>query len=391
MERIHARALETENRVRMLETDGMRLQLYQTMLTTVSTQAMLLLGFALATYGADLMPYIMNDTSPFCLFKAWPQMIVGSFFLLCGVCCICYCLLTIIASSILIVCSQNAYLHVGGSAAVWRTSQMSKYVYYWFGCALMCFLLDACLTMWIFIGQPHWIRTRVPSEDAGWEQPTDSVITRDGVELIRCLDPEDPASHAQRDAFGLFNAVTATLLYALFLLYGFIRLRGFTHQYEMDAVRGPDAVAREEHKVQEEQAARRAVKLAIEQRDEALAELHQCREDGGDDFAVGKCVREVDKASRGISNAQRRLDELSKPKAPRKVIRLPLRSPTKASTTGCGAARRCPPTSASVLGRAQNVRPVVATTKPVVRPPLKSILGGGSSARTPDDEQDSTA
>ena len=48
MERIHARALETENRVRMLETDGMRLQLYQTMLTTVSTQAMLLLGFALA-------------------------------------------------------------------------------------------------------------------------------------------------------------------------------------------------------------------------------------------------------------------------------------------------------------------------------------------------------
>ncbi len=39
MERIHARALETENRVRMLETDGMRLQLYQSMLTNISTQA----------------------------------------------------------------------------------------------------------------------------------------------------------------------------------------------------------------------------------------------------------------------------------------------------------------------------------------------------------------
>ena len=39
MERIHARALETENRVRMLETHGLRLQAQQTMLTTISTQA----------------------------------------------------------------------------------------------------------------------------------------------------------------------------------------------------------------------------------------------------------------------------------------------------------------------------------------------------------------
>ena len=44
MERIHARALETENRVRMIETDGMRLSLYQNMLTNLSTQLALVVS-----------------------------------------------------------------------------------------------------------------------------------------------------------------------------------------------------------------------------------------------------------------------------------------------------------------------------------------------------------
>ena len=87
MERIHARALETENRVRMLETDGMRLQLYQDMLTNISTQATLLLGFALATFGADLLPYIMDSQSQFCLYKSWAHKLIGFLFLTANTCC----------------------------------------------------------------------------------------------------------------------------------------------------------------------------------------------------------------------------------------------------------------------------------------------------------------
>ena len=92
MERIHARALETENRVRMLETDGMRLQLYQDMLTNISTQATLLLGFSMATYGADILPNVLNDGGRFCFYKTWTTQMVGCVFLFCNTCNICFCL-----------------------------------------------------------------------------------------------------------------------------------------------------------------------------------------------------------------------------------------------------------------------------------------------------------
>ena len=69
MEQIHASALEAENKVRSLETDGMRLKLYQDMLTNIATQATLLLGFSLSTYGADMLPTVLDDESTFCFYK----------------------------------------------------------------------------------------------------------------------------------------------------------------------------------------------------------------------------------------------------------------------------------------------------------------------------------
>ena len=108
----------------MLETDGMRLSLYQNMLTNISTQATLLLGFALSTYGADLLPYILNDESTFCLYKSGAHMAFGAVFVFANTCCICFCLLAVISSSLLMLESQNSYLYVGGEAAVWRTSRL---------------------------------------------------------------------------------------------------------------------------------------------------------------------------------------------------------------------------------------------------------------------------
>ena len=166
------------------------------MLTNISTQATLLLGFALATYGADLLPYILNDDSPFCLYKNEASMFVGFIFLLSNTCCVCFCMMVLIASSLLVIQSQNAYLLVGGEVAVWRTQQLSSTVFYWYGLALLCFLLDAVLLGWIFLGFPHWL----PNPNPGLN--SEDVMTTDGQELLRCIDPTDPLAHARRDTFG---------------------------------------------------------------------------------------------------------------------------------------------------------------------------------------------
>ena len=195
MERIHARALETENRVRMLETDGMRLSLYHTMLTNISTQATLLLGFALATFGADLLPYVLDDESSFCVYKSWLHMVTGFLFLTANTCCVCFCMLVVVFSSLLITRSQEAYLHVGGTVAVYRTQTVVRHVYQWYTAAITSFLSAAILLLWVFLGLPAWIETNDPLS-AG------DVVTRDGRKLVRCLDAEIDSEHTRRQDFG---------------------------------------------------------------------------------------------------------------------------------------------------------------------------------------------
>ena len=229
----------------MLETDGMRLQLYQNMLTNISTQATLLLGFALATYGADLLPYILNDTSPFCVFKTASHGFVGALFLLANTCCICFCLLVLIFSSYLIVKSQDAYLHVGGNAAVWRTSELSWSVYFWYGGALACFMLDAVLLMWIFLGLPHWVNApNAPSNTS----ESDSLTTWGGRDIITCLDPHDDSAHEMRDSYGQWQAVLSTVFFAGFTFYGYEKWSAFQRAYALDAIHGSAGVAREEQR-----------------------------------------------------------------------------------------------------------------------------------------------
>ena len=61
MEQIHRSSIEADNRLRSLETDQKRLELCHQMLNNISTQATLLLGFSLATYGADLLPIVLRE------------------------------------------------------------------------------------------------------------------------------------------------------------------------------------------------------------------------------------------------------------------------------------------------------------------------------------------
>ena len=308
MERIHARALETENRVRMLETHGLRLQAQQTMLTTISTQATLLLGFALATYGADLLPYILNDDSPFCLYKNGASMVIGFIFLLANTCCICFCMMVLIASSLLVIQSQNAYLLVGGEVAVWRTQQLSSKVFYWYGLALCCFLLDAVLLMWIFLGVPHW----VPNANPGIN--SEDVLLTDGTELLRCIDDTDPKAHASRDSFGYWNAIASTIFFIGFVIYGVQKMREFVHLYTLDELRGGDEVVREEQRKSRERDLRREVELAkmrLADAQSALKDVSGRSVEGEtrDQREIGKKTSDLDKAKRKLAIANQNLNE----------------------------------------------------------------------------------
>ena len=335
MERIHARALETENRVRMIETHGLRLQALQTMLTNISTQATLLLGFALATYGADLLPYILNDMSPFCLFKGWDSMLIGAVFLLANTCTICFCMMVLIGSSLLVIQSQNAYLLVGGAVAVWRTQQLSNIIFYWYFYALLFFLLDAVLLMWIFLGLPHWIPN---TRGDGIGDP--DTITTEGVELLICLDSTDPEAHAKRNAFGMFNATLSTMFFVAFVIYGYIKMTNFIRLYNLDALRGGDNVVREEERKSVQTQLRRDVELAkLRVTDAAKGFRAADRQGAGTKTQeIGVKRRELESAQRKLDLAKRRLAEAA-PQNSRKNISLsPVLSNVKRRVCKTGSA-----------------------------------------------------
>ena len=244
MERIHARALEMENKVRMLETDGMKLQLVHSLLTNVSTQATLLMGFALATFGADLLPQVMNDVSSFCIFKSNAYMFVGFSFLLANTCCVSFCMLVIVFSSLLITRSQEAYLHSGGAVAVFRTQCFVSEVYTWAGLAGGSFLTAAILVMWVFTGLPAFVE-KAPGLDAREYADYSDYTTNSGRILYRCLDLEDEAQHIRRENFGIAVASTNTAAFLLFIWYGIRRFRHMDLMFMLDTCRTSESVLKE--------------------------------------------------------------------------------------------------------------------------------------------------
>jgi hypothetical protein len=164
------------------------------MLTNISTQATLLLGFALATFGADLLPYILDDQAVFCIYKSTAHQLVGALFLTTNTCCVSFCLLVVIFSSFLIHRSQEAFLHIGGSVAVYRTQILIHRIYVWYALALMCFIFAAVLLLWVFLGLPAYV------DHTGIYEESD-FLTLDGRVLTACLsEPACPCPRARAAA-----------------------------------------------------------------------------------------------------------------------------------------------------------------------------------------------
>ena len=265
MEQIHRSSIEADNRLRSLDTDKKRLEIYHNMLNNISTQATLLLGFSMATYGADILPNVLNDGGRFCFYKTWTTQMVGCVFLFCNTCNICFCLLVILSSSYLIWRSQTALLYVGGAAAVWRTHQLCQNVYVWYGGALTAFITNAMLFTWIHLGFGQW-HVLSPDElssegflsmtedeiDAYVAEDEVTIRTHGGKLLRKCLDPLNDGDHTIRDSFGLTNALISQVTFFVFLGYLYYMFITSEAAYALDAAKGSAAVKREEQAARDE-------------------------------------------------------------------------------------------------------------------------------------------
>ena len=127
----------------------------------ISTQATLIVGFSLATMGADLLNAIASDTSEFCIWKTSAHLVVGYMFVLSSAFCICYCMFVVVLSSTIIRESQVAALEVDPAASVAMTRHTVDRIYAWYGYSLVNFFVSAVLLIWLFIGMPKWVEVSI--------------------------------------------------------------------------------------------------------------------------------------------------------------------------------------------------------------------------------------
>ena len=109
----------------------MQLKEYQSRLTEVSTQATLLLGFALAAF-IDPITQIASEQSPFCMWASAGHVIMSALFLLIDITCLCYCLLVVLGCSFLAAKTEDTLLFASAEAAVFRMGEQIRQIYKWF-------------------------------------------------------------------------------------------------------------------------------------------------------------------------------------------------------------------------------------------------------------------
>uniref|UniRef100_A0A7S2BLV1 Uncharacterized protein n=1 Tax=Haptolina brevifila TaxID=156173 RepID=A0A7S2BLV1_9EUKA len=331
MEAIRAKALETENRVRTLETEGLQLQMQQQLLSQLSTQSTLLLGFALATYGADLLPYVLDSSSQFCLYKTMAHLIIGAIFLTTSTCTVGFCLLVTIFTSLLITRSQEAYLHVGGQAAVFRMNVFIQKIFYWHAFSIGSFLLAAILLMWIFLGLPGYVEA---TNGAGGDY---DYLSNEGKYLTSCLDLTDQSQHDMRDNYGLAVTIANTVLFCAFIGYFYVQYEFMIRTFAIDKIRGEELVRKEQEAWKNKLASRNAITVAKYQLKAASRELTIARKEAKDIKEMERLHREVISWTKQLGKARSGLRVQKDKQRARAVVNTVLRrsaSPAQRSDTG---------------------------------------------------------
>ena len=148
--------LRQDNLVGQQYAYELQLREYQSRLTEVSTQATLVLGFAIAAF-IDSILEIASEESTFCMWASGGHVVMSAFFLLIDITCLCYCLLVVLGCSFLAAKTEDTLLFASPQAAVFRMGEQIRQIYKWFANASalvgldpttswFCCLVAACLT-----------------------------------------------------------------------------------------------------------------------------------------------------------------------------------------------------------------------------------------------------
>ena len=95
------------------EVTRKRLELYRDELDNLSLQATLLLGFTVASIGADVCAAIGDIESSFCVYKSRAHMAIGALFLFSTLSCVACCMIVLVLGFKVHQHARHTFLHVG--------------------------------------------------------------------------------------------------------------------------------------------------------------------------------------------------------------------------------------------------------------------------------------
>ena len=163
-----------------------------------------MLVFTVASIGADTFAGITDMESSFCVYKSNAHMAVGAAFMFSTVMCVACCILVLVLGFKVHQHARHTFLHVGQIIKS-VTKKYLDLIEHWYIMALATFGLSTILSLWIFLGLPHYV-------DADDDDAMDAISTRDDHIKLKCLDVTSDAHLALRDAFGAAVASVGTAI-----------------------------------------------------------------------------------------------------------------------------------------------------------------------------------
>ena len=230
--------LEQQEKVAQLQTSGIRLDEYQMQLQSISTQAVLLLGFSFALIGTDVLTQVGDFSGIFCMYKSRLHFGLTMALFLTTTVAMQMCILVVVGSAYIVYKGQRAYLHVGWLAAVYRTRESVGVIYKWYAAALLSFLTAVICLIWTFVALPHYLDADESDEDYQGDlfEGKASVTTRDGGKVLACLDPSILEHRQRQRIYGVVLASVCTLAFVSLNVYGYMWIRAWDSESRSDEI-----------------------------------------------------------------------------------------------------------------------------------------------------------
>lgn len=190
VEDVIAKRVQQENMVEQANTMGLTLEEYQSQLDSIANQAMLLLGFVMASIIGSELCMFSDPTSVFCFSKTNGHFVATLALLVFTELTICLSLLCIAGSAYAIQRGRYDILHVGWLQAVYRTRRCLHEVLWCFAGVGLCFLCSLTALLWLMLGLPVFVD--VGDEFPAYAFQEEIVTTIGNVNYrVQCLDMTD--------------------------------------------------------------------------------------------------------------------------------------------------------------------------------------------------------